>query len=92
MNKSECSTHCGMGWKNINFYCLLMQESGSRVVPDKECAHLPKPPITEECSGPCTKGHWKYGRWGMVSTSQNYYFAQSIYFNFCCMFKFQLSF
>ncbi|UYV65718.1 ADAMTS9 [Cordylochernes scorpioides] len=66
---SACSTSCGPGVRSRVTRCRGLYPTTTVDLPDEECRHLPRPPATEACVGPCSQAHWKYGPWSPCSAS-----------------------
>uniref|UniRef100_A0A182PKP9 GON domain-containing protein n=1 Tax=Anopheles epiroticus TaxID=199890 RepID=A0A182PKP9_9DIPT len=77
--RTECSSPCGEGTKQIEYKCIRLypQLQRQELVDDPKCSGLPKPLNSREvCIGPCKNATWQYSPWNKV-TSKLYNFPCS---------------
>lgn len=66
--KSECTAHCGLGYRTLEIYCAKISRTDSKVqkVDDRYCSGQHKPDDKEVCHGDCSQGGWEYSPWSEV--------------------------
>lgn len=68
IGKSDCTSHCGPGYRTLDVHCMKYSVSKGLSVPvdDKYCADQQKPPVREPCHGDCLLTSWHYTEWSEV--------------------------
>ncbi|XP_065226754.1 A disintegrin and metalloproteinase with thrombospondin motifs 9-like isoform X2 [Planococcus citri] len=75
ISQSECSSLCGVGYRNVTFGCLqvfndnIYYKIPNKQLPPIECQHIQKPSEKQSCYGNCDTYHWKYGEWRSCNVS-----------------------
>ncbi|KYO47658.1 A disintegrin and metalloproteinase with thrombospondin motifs 4 [Alligator mississippiensis] len=71
IGKSDCTSHCGPGYRTLDVHCMKYSVSKGLSVPvdDKYCADQQKPPVREPCHGDCLLTSWHYTEWSECSKS-----------------------
>nr|XP_004668589.2 A disintegrin and metalloproteinase with thrombospondin motifs 20 isoform X2 [Jaculus jaculus] len=71
IGKSECSSHCGQGFRSLDVHCMKYSIHKGQTVPveDYYCGDQIKPPTREPCHGHCVLGRWHYSEWSQCSRS-----------------------
>ena len=68
IGKSECSSHCGQGYRSLDVHCMRYSVHKGQTVPvdDHHCSDQLKPPTREPCHGACVLARWHYSEWSQV--------------------------
>ncbi|VCX30722.1 unnamed protein product, partial [Gulo gulo] len=71
IGKSECSSHCGQGYRSLDVHCMRYSiHKGQTVsVDDHYCGDQLKPATRESCHGDCVLTRWHYSEWSQCSRS-----------------------
>ncbi|VTJ64279.1 Hypothetical predicted protein, partial [Marmota monax] len=71
IGKSECSSHCGSGYRSLDVHCMKYSIHKGQTVPvnDHDCSDQIKPPTREPCHGDCVLTRWHYLEWSQCSRS-----------------------
>ncbi|XP_019508609.1 PREDICTED: A disintegrin and metalloproteinase with thrombospondin motifs 20, partial [Hipposideros armiger] len=71
IGKSECSSHCGQGYRSLDVHCMKYSIHKGQTVPvdDHYCSDQLKPPTREPCHGDCVLTRWHYSEWSQCSRS-----------------------
>uniref|UniRef100_A0A8C0P5N1 ADAM metallopeptidase with thrombospondin type 1 motif 20 n=1 Tax=Canis lupus familiaris TaxID=9615 RepID=A0A8C0P5N1_CANLF len=71
ISKSECSSHCGQGYRSLDVHCMKYSIHKGQTVPvdDHYCGDQLKPPTREPCHGDCVLTRWHYSEWSQCSRS-----------------------
>ncbi|XP_014286449.1 A disintegrin and metalloproteinase with thrombospondin motifs 15 isoform X3 [Halyomorpha halys] len=69
VSRSECSSDCGPGFRNITFECVVEQDNSFYPTQTASCMHIPKPEEMEPCHGLCVEPKWIFYEWGPCSKS-----------------------
>ncbi|KAM6215650.1 A disintegrin and metalloproteinase with thrombospondin motifs 20 [Rhynchocyon petersi] len=71
IGKSECSSHCGLGYRSLDVRCMKYSIHEGKNVPvdDHYCGDQVKPPLREPCHGVCVLRRWHYSEWSQCSRS-----------------------
>ncbi|XP_060513873.2 A disintegrin and metalloproteinase with thrombospondin motifs 20 isoform X1 [Panthera onca] len=71
IGKSECSSHCGQGYRSLDVHCMKYSIHKGQTVPvdDHYCGDQLKPPTREPCHGDCVLTRWHYSEWSQCSRS-----------------------
>ncbi|XP_021098766.1 A disintegrin and metalloproteinase with thrombospondin motifs 20 isoform X3 [Heterocephalus glaber] len=65
IGKSDCSSHCGQGYRSLDVHCMKYSVHKGQTVPveDHYCSDQLKPPTRETCHGDCVLIRWHYSEW-----------------------------
>ncbi|XP_062931617.1 A disintegrin and metalloproteinase with thrombospondin motifs 20 isoform X2 [Cynocephalus volans] len=71
IGKSECSSHCGQGYRTLDVHCMKYSIHKGHTVPvdDHYCGDQLKPTTREPCHGDCVLTRWHYSEWSQCSKS-----------------------
>ncbi|XP_063110653.1 A disintegrin and metalloproteinase with thrombospondin motifs 20 isoform X1 [Cavia porcellus] len=71
IGKSDCSSHCGQGYRSLDVQCMRYSVHKGQTVPvdDHYCSDQLKPPTRESCHGDCVLIRWHYSEWSQCSRS-----------------------
>ncbi|EPY76961.1 a disintegrin-like and metallopeptidase (reprolysin type) with thrombospondin type 1 motif, 20, partial [Camelus ferus] len=71
VGKSECSSHCGQGYKSLDVQCMKYSIHKGQTVPvdDHYCSDQLKPPTREPCHGDCVLTRWHYSEWSQCTAT-----------------------
>ncbi|XP_033619476.1 A disintegrin and metalloproteinase with thrombospondin motifs 20 isoform X4 [Fukomys damarensis] len=71
IGKSDCSSHCGQGYRSLDVRCMKYSVHKGQTVPvdDHYCSDQLKPPTREPCHGDCVLIRWHYSEWSQCSRS-----------------------
>ncbi|XP_021098768.1 A disintegrin and metalloproteinase with thrombospondin motifs 20 isoform X5 [Heterocephalus glaber] len=71
IGKSDCSSHCGQGYRSLDVHCMKYSVHKGQTVPveDHYCSDQLKPPTRETCHGDCVLIRWHYSEWSQCSRS-----------------------
>ncbi|XP_006888295.1 PREDICTED: A disintegrin and metalloproteinase with thrombospondin motifs 20-like [Elephantulus edwardii] len=71
IGKSECSSHCGQGYRSLDVRCMKYSIHGGQNIPveDHYCGDQRKPSLREPCQGDCVLRRWHYTEWSQCSRS-----------------------
>ncbi|XP_015414045.1 PREDICTED: A disintegrin and metalloproteinase with thrombospondin motifs 20 [Myotis davidii] len=71
IGKSECSSHCGQGYRSLDVHCMKYSVHKGQTVPvdDHYCSDQLKPPTREPCHGDCVLTRWHYSEWSQCTAT-----------------------